>query len=67
MRRGNFEGGKGLPIVRCNDSAVSCVKTAEPIEIPFGMLSGVGLWNHVSHGGTDALTARGIIGGCLAD
>jgi len=31
---------------------VSPAKTAEPIDIPFGGLTCVGLWNHVLDGGT---------------
>jgi len=45
MGRGNFEGEKGWPTVKYRDSlvsAVSCAKTAEPIEMQFGMLSQVG-------------------------
>jgi len=41
MRKGNFEaGGKGRPIVKYKDYVVSCAKTAEPINMPFWMLSG---------------------------
>ena len=31
-------------------SAVSCAKTAVPIDMQFGKLSRVGPWNHVLHG-----------------
>jgi len=41
MERGNF-GEKRAPIVKYRLSAVSCAKTAEPIDLPFG------LWTHVS-------------------
>ena len=34
--------GKRGPIVRYRDSAVSCVKTAEPIKMPLGMWIPVG-------------------------
>ena len=46
MGRGNFEGGKGRPIVKC--SAVICAKTAEPIEMPLGLCAGwaVGIMLH---------------------
>ena len=38
MGRGNSEGGKGRPIVKCRDTLRSSVKkVAEPIEIPFGL------------------------------
>ena len=36
VRIGNFEWERRRPI------AVNCAKTAEPIEMPFGMLNGVG-------------------------
>ena len=45
MGRGNFEG-EGRPIVKYRDSAVSYAKTAEPIEIPFGLWIQVGPRNH---------------------
>jgi len=37
MGRGNFVGGKGSAIVKYRDTVVSCAKTAEPIEMPFGL------------------------------
>jgi len=46
MRRGNFEV-KGRPIVKYSLSAVSCAKTAEPIEMKFGILRQVDPENHV--------------------
>jgi len=36
--------GKGEPIVKYGDSAVSCAKTAAPIDLPFG------LWTRVDRG-----------------
>ena len=42
---------KGRPIVKHMDSAISCVKTAEPIEMPFGLWTPVGPRKHVSDGG----------------
>jgi len=33
--------------------AVSCAKAAEPIEMPFGTLGGVGPMKHVLEGGPD--------------
>jgi len=36
----NFEG-KGMP-VHPEDTAVNCAKTAEPIEMPFGLWTRVG-------------------------
>ena len=35
--RGNFEGEKGRPIVKYRHSAVVCAKTAESIDLPFGL------------------------------
>jgi len=37
MGRGNFFGVKGRPIVKYRDTTVICAKTAEPIEMPFGL------------------------------
>jgi len=34
--------GKGAPIVKYRDTAVTCTKTAEPIDLPFGLWSRVG-------------------------
>ena len=44
-------------------AAVSCAKTAEPIELAFGMLSGVGLGNHVLNGGPDHSYEEAILRG----
>jgi len=41
MVRGNFEGGKGRPIVKYKDTLQSA-KTAEPIEMQFGLWSRMG-------------------------
>ena len=35
VRRGNFEGRNGRPVVKYMDTAVICAKTAEPIGMPF--------------------------------
>jgi len=32
--------GKGQPIVKYRDTAMSCAKTAKPIEMPFGIRLG---------------------------
>jgi len=57
MGRGNYEAGKGRPFCKVQGlSAVSCAKTAEPIEMPFGTWARVGPWNHVLDGGPDPLT-----------
>jgi len=53
MRRSNFEGGgKGRPIVKYRDTAVNCAKTAEPIEMPFGLWTLVCPRKHVFDGGS---------------
>jgi len=49
MGMGNFEG-EGWPIVKYRDTAVSCAKTAEPIEIPFGLWVRMSPRNHVLDG-----------------
>jgi len=38
---------------------VSCAKTAESIEMQFGLLSQVSSWNHILDGGADAPSERG--------
>jgi len=50
MGRGNFEG-KGQPPVKYRTLcvAVICAKTAEPIEMPFGIWTQVGPRNHVAY------------------
>jgi len=45
-------------IVKYRDSSVSCAKTAEPIKMQFGTLSG----EHVLHWGVDAFRGRGTFG-----
>jgi len=42
---------------------VSPAKTAEAIEMPFGLWARVGLRNHVLDGGSDALTTMGTFWG----
>jgi len=46
---GNFEG-KGMPRHLRRHSAVSCAKTVEPIEMPFGLWTGIGARKHVLDG-----------------
>ena len=60
MGRGNFEGGKGHPIVKCRDTAVICEKMAEPIEIPFGLWAQMSRRNHVLDGGPAMLRDFGM-------
>jgi len=42
MGRGNFERGKGRPIVKYWDTLRSPANTAEPIEMPFGFWARTG-------------------------
>ena len=37
MERGKFWGENVHPIVKYRDTTVICAKTAEPIEMPFGL------------------------------
>jgi len=56
MGMGNFEGGKGHPIVKYRDNLrVSPAKTAEPIEMPFGLLAWMAARNHVLDGSPEVL------------
>jgi len=41
---------KGWPVVKYRDTALSCAKTAEPIEMPFGLWARMGPRNHVRDG-----------------
>ena len=50
---GKEKRGKERPVVKYSDSAVICPKTAEPIEIPFGIWTQVGPTNHVLDGAQD--------------
>jgi len=52
MGKGNFEGGGGGAAYCIGYSALSCLKTAEPIEMPFG------IWNHVLYGVPDCPMRR---------
>jgi len=47
MGRGNLRGGKEWPIVKYKDTAVSCAKMAELIEMPFGIWTRVVPRKHV--------------------
>jgi len=54
MGRGNFEGkGAAHCKVRGHYCAVICAKTAELIEMPFGLRVWMGPWNHVLDGSSD--------------
>jgi len=48
----------GLCVCR-SVTLVSPAKTAEPIEIPFGLRTWVGPWHHVLDGGSDLPMGRG--------
>ena len=58
-----FWGEKGRPIVNYRDSVASCEKTTKPIEMPFGMLSGVSPRKHLLYGVWDPPCARAILRG----
>jgi len=45
-----YWGEKGRPIIKYKTSAVSCVKTAEPIQMLFGMWTQMALRKHVLGG-----------------
>jgi len=47
--------GRGRPIVKYGDTAVICAKTAEPIEMPFGLWTRLG---RRKHGGQIGATWR---------
>jgi len=49
MGKGNFEGERGVPL-QSGHYAVICAKTAEPIEMPFGLWARMGPRNHVLDG-----------------
>jgi len=46
MGRGSFEGETGEPLQSIGASAVICAKTAEPIELPFGIWASMGPKHH---------------------
>ena len=54
MGRDTFERERGVPLSYCKvqeQSAVICAKTAEPIEMPFGLWARMVPVNHVLDGG----------------
>jgi len=51
QRKGQFRDGRAC-LDMPNNTAVSCAKTAEPIEMPFGLWTWVSRRRHVSHGNT---------------
>jgi len=55
MGRGNFEGEGASHCKVQGRSAVSCAKTAEPIEMPFGLWARMGPRNHVLDGSLQVL------------
>ena len=58
MGRDNFKGEKGRPVVKYSDSAVSCAKTAEPIEMPNALCTRVDPRKHVLGGVRTTATWR---------
>jgi len=54
-----FWGGKGQPIVKYRDTAVSCAKTAKLIKVPFGLRTWMGATNHVLVGGSRSPHVKG--------
>jgi len=58
MGRGNFEGESDVPLLSIH-SVVICAKTAEAIELPFGLWARVGPVNHVLDGGADLPMGKG--------
>jgi len=50
MGTDNFEGSNVRPIIKYRDTAVSCAKTAEHIEMPIGIRTLVGPRKHVLGG-----------------
>jgi len=53
-----LRGGNGRPVVQYSDTAVSCTKTTEPIEILFGIWTRVGPRKHVLGGVHNGATWR---------
>ena len=51
IARGNFEWGKGRPIVKYRDTLRPRAKTAKLIEMPFGLWAQIGRRNLVLDGG----------------
>jgi len=52
--KGQFFWGKGHPFVKFGDTTVICAKTAELVEIPFGLWVWMGSRNRVIWGSTGA-------------
>ena len=61
VERGNFEG-KAMPRHARRHSDVNCAKTAEPIEIPFGLRTLVGIRKHVLARGPDPCAKGQLLG-----
>jgi len=66
MERANFEGEGAAHCKVKGQSAMSCAKTAEPIEMLFGLVIRVGARNHTldegshSHGKGQFLGVKGV-------
>jgi len=48
--KGQISGGKGHPVVKYRDTVVHCAKTAEPMEMLFGLWARKGRRNRVRWG-----------------
>ena len=59
---GQFWGGKGRPIVRYRDTAVTYVKIAEPIVMQFGLWARSASRNHEMNGGPNLPREWAILG-----
>jgi len=55
MKMGNF-GERGVPLSSIGTLCVIRAKTAEPIEIPFGLWAGMGPRHHVLDGSPQVLS-----------
>jgi len=58
MESGNFKGKSAAHCKVMGWSAVSCAKTAEPIEMLFGLWARMGCRNHVLNEDPDCPTQR---------
>jgi len=63
MDRGNFEGERAAHCKIYEYSAVSCTKTAEPIEMPFALWVPMGPRIYILDGGSDPPVGRGNVEG----
>jgi len=64
-KKGNFYRRRGDHCKVKGRSAVSCAKTAEPIEMPFGLWTRVGPREHVLHAGAHWRNLANTIEPCM--